>query len=247
MAGVIAEVQRPALVMAHNKTLAAQLCNEFREFFPDNVVEYFVSYYDYYQPEAYVPAQDLYIEKDSSINDEIDRLQACRDGGPAGPPRRDHRRIGLLHLRHRLPQPLPQPDAAVQGGGDDRPRQGLAKAGPAPVRTQRLEPDPRRLPGPRRGDRDHAVLRRDRLPDLAVRRRDRGDPPLRPADRRDPRRGPARIDLAGDALRHRRGFGRTLARGDPDRARQPAGRTRGRRQGPRGPPAAASARCTTSR
>jgi excinuclease ABC subunit B len=75
MAGVIERVQRPALVIAHNKTLAAQLCNEFREFFPDNAVEYFVSYYDYYQPEAYVPAQDLYIEKDASINDEIDRLR----------------------------------------------------------------------------------------------------------------------------------------------------------------------------
>jgi excinuclease ABC subunit B len=75
MAGVIERVQRPSLVIAHNKTLAAQLCNEFREFFPDNAVEYFVSYYDYYQPEAYVPAQDLYIEKDSSINDEIDRLR----------------------------------------------------------------------------------------------------------------------------------------------------------------------------
>jgi excinuclease ABC subunit B len=75
MAGVIERVQRPSLVIAHNKTLAAQLCNEFREFFPDNKVEYFVSYYDYYQPEAYVPAQDLYIEKDSSINDEIDRLR----------------------------------------------------------------------------------------------------------------------------------------------------------------------------
>jgi excinuclease ABC subunit B len=75
MAATIAEVQRPSLVIAHNKTLAAQLCNEFREFFPDNSVEYFVSYYDYYQPEAYVPAQDLYIEKDSSINDEIDRLR----------------------------------------------------------------------------------------------------------------------------------------------------------------------------
>src|SRR6476661_8249397 len=75
MAGTIAAVQRPTLVIAHNKTLAAQLCNEFREFFPENVVEYFVSYYDYYQPEAYVPAQDLYIEKDSSINDEIDRLR----------------------------------------------------------------------------------------------------------------------------------------------------------------------------
>jgi excinuclease ABC subunit B len=75
MAATIAAVRRPTLVIAHNKTLAAQLCNEFREFFPDNSVEYFVSYYDYYQPEAYVPAQDLYIEKDSSINDEIDRLR----------------------------------------------------------------------------------------------------------------------------------------------------------------------------
>jgi excinuclease ABC subunit B len=75
MAFAIEQVQRPALVIAHNKTLAAQLCNEFREFFPKNAVEYFVSYYDYYQPEAYVPSQDLYIEKDSSINDEIDRLR----------------------------------------------------------------------------------------------------------------------------------------------------------------------------
>ncbi len=75
MAFAIEQVQRPALVIAHNKTLAAQLCNEFREFFPENAVEYFVSYYDYYQPEAYVPAQDLYIEKDSSINEEIDRLR----------------------------------------------------------------------------------------------------------------------------------------------------------------------------
>jgi excinuclease ABC subunit B len=75
MAFTLEQVQRPALVIAHNKTLAAQLCNEFREFLPDNAVEYFVSYYDYYQPEAYVPSQDLYIEKDSSINDEIDRLR----------------------------------------------------------------------------------------------------------------------------------------------------------------------------
>jgi excinuclease ABC subunit B len=75
MANVIERVRKPTLVIAHNKTLAAQLCNEFREFLPGNAVEYFVSYYDYYQPEAYVPAQDLYIEKDSSINDEIDRLR----------------------------------------------------------------------------------------------------------------------------------------------------------------------------
>ena len=75
MANVIERVQRPALVIAHNKTLAAQLCNEFREYFPDNAVEYFVSYYDYYQPEAYLPSSDTYIEKDSSINDDIDRLR----------------------------------------------------------------------------------------------------------------------------------------------------------------------------
>ena len=75
MAWIIEQVQRPALVIAHNKTLAAQLCNEFREFFPTNAVEYFVSYYDYYQPEAYVPQADLYIEKDSSRNDDIARLR----------------------------------------------------------------------------------------------------------------------------------------------------------------------------
>ncbi len=75
MAGVIEQVQRPTLVIAHNKTLAAQLCNEFRTYFPDNAVEYFVSYYDYYQPEAYVPSRDLYIEKDSAINQEVDRLR----------------------------------------------------------------------------------------------------------------------------------------------------------------------------
>ncbi|MDX6650138.1 MAG: excinuclease subunit, partial [Solirubrobacteraceae bacterium] len=75
MAGIVQEVQKPTLVIVHNKTLAAQLCNEFRTYFPRNAVEYFVSYYDYYQPEAYVASRDLYIEKDSSINEEIDRLR----------------------------------------------------------------------------------------------------------------------------------------------------------------------------
>ena len=75
MAQVIAKVNRPTLVLAHNKTLAAQLCSEFREFFPNNVVEYFISYYDYYQPEAYIAHTDTYIEKDSSVNEEIDRLR----------------------------------------------------------------------------------------------------------------------------------------------------------------------------
>ncbi len=75
MANIIAELNRPTLVLAHNKTLAAQLCAEFKEFFPENAVEYFVSYYDYYQPEAYIPTTDTYIEKDSAINDEIDKLR----------------------------------------------------------------------------------------------------------------------------------------------------------------------------
>ncbi|MFN9035905.1 MAG: DEAD/DEAH box helicase family protein, partial [Planctomyces sp.] len=75
MANVIQRVQRPTLVLSHNKTLAAQLYSEFREFFPQNAVTYFVSYYDYYQPEAYIPQRDIYIEKDASINQEIDRLR----------------------------------------------------------------------------------------------------------------------------------------------------------------------------
>src|ERR1700749_1993256 len=81
MAATIEAIQRPSLVIAHNKTLAAQLCNEFRTYFPNNSVEYFVSYYDYYQPEAYVPSKDLYIEKDSAINQEIDRLRHAATAG----------------------------------------------------------------------------------------------------------------------------------------------------------------------
>jgi excinuclease ABC subunit B len=75
MASVLAQLDRPVLVISHNKTLAAQLYSEFKNFFPDNAVEYFVSYYDYYQPEAYLPSSDTFIEKDSSINEEIERLR----------------------------------------------------------------------------------------------------------------------------------------------------------------------------
>ena len=86
MAKVIEQMNRPALVLAHNKTLAAQLCQEFRTFFPGNAVEYFVSYYDYYQPEAYIAATDTYIEKEATINDEIDkmRMSATRSCSNAG-------------------------------------------------------------------------------------------------------------------------------------------------------------------
>ena len=168
------EVQRPALVIAHNKTLAAQLCNEFREFFPDNAVEYFVSYYDYYQPEAYVPAQDLYIEKDSSINDEIDRLRHAATAALFA--RRDVIIVASVSCIYGIgsPQVYNEKMQLFKVGDVDRPRRGPAQAGEDAVPAQRLGPRPRHLPGARRGAGDHARLRRVRLPDLPLRRRDRG-------------------------------------------------------------------------
>ncbi len=120
MANVIARCNRPTLVLAHNKTLAAQLCTEFRSFFPDNAVEYFVSYYDYYQPEAYIPSTDTYIEKDSAINDEIDRLRHSATAALFGAAGCHHCGIGVLYLLsgrpHRLPQHGHQPAARDADG-----------------------------------------------------------------------------------------------------------------------------------
>ena len=106
MANVIAATQRPALVLAPNKTLAAQLYGEFKSFFPDNAVEYFVSYYDYYQPEAYVPRTDTYIEKDASINEQIDRMRHSATRALLERDDVHHRRLGVVHLRHRLGRDL---------------------------------------------------------------------------------------------------------------------------------------------
>ena len=102
MAWTIEQVQRPTLVLAPNKSLAAQLANEFREFFPHNRVEYFVSYYDYYQPEAYMPSSDTFIEKDASVNDEIERLRHAATVGVAHPAGRDRGGLGVGDLRPRL-------------------------------------------------------------------------------------------------------------------------------------------------
>ena len=99
MANVIARVQRPTLVIAHNKTLAAQLWNEFKEFFPENRVEYFVSYYDYYQPESYIPTKDQYIEKDAQINPKIEMTPPFCNRIGALPARCHRGGLGLLHLR----------------------------------------------------------------------------------------------------------------------------------------------------
>ena len=108
-------MQRPTLVLAPNKSLAAQLANEFREFFPDNRVEYFVSYYDYYQPEAYIASSDTYIEKDSSVNDEIDRLRHAATSAAAHPARRHRGGVGVLHLRPRVARGVPQQHAPRAG------------------------------------------------------------------------------------------------------------------------------------
>ena len=94
MANLIANIQKPTLILAHNKTLAAQLYSEFREFFPENEVHYFVSYFDYYQPEAYIPTTDTYIEKDSAINDEIDKLHSFITHAS----RHYHRGFGFVYL-----------------------------------------------------------------------------------------------------------------------------------------------------
>ena len=109
MAATIAEVQRPSLVIAHNKTLAAQLCNEFREFFPDNTVEYFVSYYDYFQPEAYSPRTDTYIAKDADINEEIDKLRHASTRALFE--RRDTLIVASVSCIYGLGEPEERPDA----------------------------------------------------------------------------------------------------------------------------------------
>jgi len=118
---VIEATQRPAIILAPNKTLAAQLYGEFKSFFPDNAVEYFVSYYDYYQPEAYVPRTDTYIEKDSSINEEIDRMRHSATRALLGARRRHHRGLGVLHLRYRLGRNLYRDDLCAEEGRTHRP------------------------------------------------------------------------------------------------------------------------------
>ena len=108
MANIIARCNRPTLILEPNKTLASQICTEMRSFFPDDAVEYFVSYYDYYQPEAYIPSTDTYIEKDSAINDEIDRLRHSATAALVRAAQRHHRCQCFLHLLPGRPYRLPQ-------------------------------------------------------------------------------------------------------------------------------------------
>ena len=174
-AWVIEQVQRPTLVMAPNKTLAAQLANEFRELLPNNAVEYFVSYYDYYQPEAYIPQTDTYIEKDSSINDEVERLRHSATNSLLT--RRDVVVVASVSCIYGLGTPQEYVDRMVRlrvGEQMDR-DQLLLQVRADAVHPQRPGLHPRHLPGARRHRRDHPGLRGARDPDRAVRRRGRAD------------------------------------------------------------------------
>ena len=149
IAWTIEAVQRPTLIIEPNKSLAAQLAAELKEFFPRNRVEYFVSYYDYYQPEAYVPSSDTYIEKDSSINDEIDRLRhACTSSLLLRPDTIVVASVSL-HLRAGLARGVPRPHRGPPARRGARPAVPAPAADRTAVLAQRRQPDPRPVPGPR--------------------------------------------------------------------------------------------------
>ena len=183
-AWLIEQVQRPTLVMAPNKTLAAQLANEFRELLPNNAVEYFVSYYDYYQPEAYIPQTDTYIEKDSSINDEVERLRHSATNSLLT--RRDVIVVASVSCIYGLGTPQEYVDRMVRlrVGAADRARRPAAQVRPDAVHPQRPGLHPRHLPGPRRHGGDHPGLRGAGHPHRVLRRRDRADLHPAPAHRR---------------------------------------------------------------
>ena len=159
VAWVAEQVQRPMLVMQPNKTLAAQFANELRQLFPNNAIEYFVSYYDYYQPEAYVPQTDTYIEKDSSINEEVERLRHSATNSLLT--RRDVIVVSTVSCIYGLGTPQEYVDRMLRlkRRRGARPRLDPAPAGRDPVHPQRHDVHPRHLPGPWRHPRDLPGLR----------------------------------------------------------------------------------------
>ena len=201
MAWIIEKIGRPALVIAHNKTLAAQLCNEFREFFPTNAVEYFVSYYDYYQPEAYVPQADLYIEKDSSRNDDIDRLRHAATSSLLS--RRDTIIVASVSCIYGLGSPEEYEQRVVLLTVGEETDRDLMLRKLIDIQYARNDTALGARPVPRQGRRDRgaAGVHGVGVPDLAVRRRGRDDHALRPADGRGLRAARPPGGLPGDAVR----------------------------------------------
>ena len=232
MANVIARIGRPALVFAPNKTLAAQLYAEFREFFPKNAVEYFVSYYDYYQPEAYVPQRDLFIEKDSAINEHIEQMRLSATKSLLE--RRDVVIVASVSAIYGIGEP-----AGLPPDGDDAARARQARparrdraADPHAVPAQRDRLLARHLPRARRHDRrlpGRALRARD--PHRAVRRRDRVAAAVRPADRPDPAEDSALHGLPEQPLRDAARAGGERDRDDQGgaaRARRPSSSAMGK-------------------
>ena len=201
MAQVVARVNRPTLVMVHNKTLAAQLYQEFRRFFPQNAVEYFVSYYDYYQPEAYMPATDTYIEKEATTNDEIDRMRLSATRSLFE--RRDVLIVASVSCIYGLGAPETYYGMALplERGQRLRPRSDPPQARRAAVRAQRPRVRARHLPRARRHGRGVPVVRGDGPAHRALRRRYRRAGGVRPADGPGVPPPRSRVGLPEDALR----------------------------------------------
>ncbi len=184
LAHTIANYGKPTLVLSHNKTLAAQLYGELRQFLPKNAVEYFVCYYDYYQPEAYVPSTDVYIEKDASINAGHREPAAPGHLQPDGARRRGHRRHRERDLRPGRSGGVPEADGDGAAGRAARPRRRPGGAGPDPVLAQRRLVRAGHLPGARRFGGDLPGVRRAGDPDRVLGRRGRAHQQDQPAHRR---------------------------------------------------------------
>ena len=217
-------LQRPVLVMQPNKTLAAQFANELRQFFPNNAVEYFVSYYDYYQPEAYVPQTDTYIEKDSSLNEEVERLRHSATNSLLT--RRDVIVVATVSAIYGLGTPQEYVDRMVRlRVGEEIERDALLRRlVEHPVRPQRPGRHPRHVPGARRHPRGLPDVRGAGRPGRVLRRRGRAAEHPAPADRRGGDRGPGGLPLPGQPLRRRAGADGAGHRRHRGRAGRAAGR-----------------------
>ncbi len=218
MAWIIEKLQKPALVIAHNKTLAAQLCNEFREFFPaqrGRVLRLLLRLL----PAGGVRPAGRPLHREGQLAERRHRPAPPRsDLEPPPAPRHGHRRVRLLHLRPRLAGGVREARRLPHGRRGDRPRRDAAEADRHPVRPQRHAARPRPLPGQGRRDRDPAGVLRDRLPDLDVRGRGGADHALRPAHRRGVREARHDHRLPGDPVRHLEADDRARAGRDPARA-----------------------------
>ena len=204
-AWMIEQLQRPTLVMAPNKTLAAQLANEFRELLPNNAVEYFVSYYDYYQPEAYIAA-DRHLHREGLLDQRRGRAAAALGHQlPADPPRRRGGGLGVVHLRPRHAAGVRRPDGEAARRRRRRARRAAAQVRRHAVHPQRPVLHPRHLPRARRHRRDHPGVRGAGAADRVLRRRDRRALHAQPADRRGGARRGGDVRLPGHPLRRRPG------------------------------------------